>query len=134
LLLTVAILVALLVQVNVIPLMVLPLLSFAVAVNCCVVPTAMDGEDGETAIAATVGAFAPEEPQPVDHDSIDRAAKLRTHLGTGQRLFTSFTFLIVRAFDGASYLSSVRRFGSIFRELIPAKLANSYGCPEKSSA
>jgi len=56
LLLIVAVLVALLAQVNVTPLMVLPLPSFAVAVNCCVAPTVMDGELGETVIVATTGA------------------------------------------------------------------------------
>jgi hypothetical protein len=47
--------VALLAQVKVTPPMVLPLLSFAVAVNCSVAPAAMDGEDGVTAMLATTG-------------------------------------------------------------------------------
>jgi hypothetical protein len=54
LLLIVAIVVALLAQVKATPLMVLPLLSFAVAVNCCVVFIAMDGEAGVTVMDATV--------------------------------------------------------------------------------
>jgi hypothetical protein len=54
LLLIVAILVALLAQVNTTPFMVLPLVSFAVAVNCCVVFIAIDGEAGDTAMDATV--------------------------------------------------------------------------------
>jgi hypothetical protein len=49
--------VAPLAQVNATPLMVLPLLSFAVAVNCWAPPTAIDGEAGETVIVATTGAL-----------------------------------------------------------------------------
>ncbi len=52
----VATLVLALFHVKVTPLMVLPPLSFAVAVNCCVAPTAMEGEDGETVMDATTGA------------------------------------------------------------------------------
>lgn len=52
----VATLVLLLDQVKVTPLMVLPEPSLAVAVNCCVAPTAMEGEDGETVMDATTGA------------------------------------------------------------------------------
>jgi hypothetical protein len=51
----VATLVALLAQVNVTPLMMLPLLSLAVARNCCVPPVPMEGEEGETEIVAIVG-------------------------------------------------------------------------------
>ena len=50
-----ATLVALLAQVNVTPVMVLPLLSFAVAVNCCVAPKAIEGDAGETVMLASVG-------------------------------------------------------------------------------
>jgi hypothetical protein len=53
LLLTVATLVALLAQVKVSPLMVFPLLSFPVAVNCWVAFTAIVGEAGVTAIVAS---------------------------------------------------------------------------------
>jgi len=83
LLLIVAILVALLTQVKVTPLMVFPLPSFAVAVNCCVAPTAIEGDDGETEIEATVGVFVLEEPQPIDHDSKARETRLRASFGTG---------------------------------------------------
>jgi hypothetical protein len=48
--------------------MVLPLLSFAVAVNCSVAPAAMDGEDGVTAMLASTGLLGgvldPEDPPP----------------------------------------------------------------------
>ncbi len=54
-LLIAAMLVALLVHANVTPLMVLPLLSLAVAVNCCVPPVPMEAEEGETEIVAIVG-------------------------------------------------------------------------------
>jgi hypothetical protein len=50
----VATFVALLAQVNVTPLMTLPLPSLAVAVNCCVPPIPMEGADGETKIVAIV--------------------------------------------------------------------------------
>ena len=59
---------ALLTQVNVTPPMVLPLLSFAVAVNCWVALATMVGAAGVTAILATTGApgsgFELEEPPP----------------------------------------------------------------------
>ena len=95
LLLTVATLVALLAQVNVTPLIVLPLLSLAVALNCCVPPAAIDAVDGETAMVATVGRFVPEEPQPIDNDSTAREKTQRTHFATATRqsLFTRSTFL-----------------------------------------
>ena len=56
---------ALLAQVNVTPLMTLPLLSLAVAVNCCVPPIPMEGDDGETEMVATVGLLIVVE-SPVD--------------------------------------------------------------------
>jgi hypothetical protein len=66
--LMVAILAALLAQAKVTPLMVLPLLSFAVAVNCSVAPAAMDGEAGVTAMLASTGLLGgvvdPEDPPP----------------------------------------------------------------------
>jgi hypothetical protein len=62
--LIVAIVVALLAQVKATPLMVLPLLSFAVAVNCCVVFIAMDGEAGATVMEATVPELEFEAPPP----------------------------------------------------------------------
>jgi hypothetical protein len=43
-------------QVKVTPDIVFPLLSLAVAVNCCVAFTAIKGDAGVTVIAATVGA------------------------------------------------------------------------------
>ncbi len=70
LLLMVATLVLLLFHVKVTPLMALPLLSFAVAVNCCVAPTAMEGEAGDTVMVEMVDLEPPEEeldeppPQP----------------------------------------------------------------------
>jgi hypothetical protein len=42
-------------QVNVTPLMVLPPLSFAVAVNCWVAPTTIVGDAGDTVTVATTG-------------------------------------------------------------------------------
>jgi hypothetical protein len=51
----VATLVALLAQAKASPVMVFPLLSLAVAVNCWVAFTAIDGEAGVTVIVATVG-------------------------------------------------------------------------------
>jgi hypothetical protein len=47
--------VPLLAQVKVTPLMTLPILSLAVAVNCCVPPIPMEGDDGDTVIVAIVG-------------------------------------------------------------------------------
>jgi hypothetical protein len=69
-LLIVATLVVPLAQVKVTPDMVFPLLSLAVAVNCCVAFTAIDGEGGVTVIAvkvggAGVGCAFEEEPQLV---------------------------------------------------------------------
>jgi hypothetical protein len=89
--------VALLVQVNVTPLIALPLLSCAVAVNCCVAPTAIEGDAGETAMLATVDDppdFEPEPLQPIDHDSSAIKPRLRARFRTGQRLitFTPFSF------------------------------------------
>jgi hypothetical protein len=51
----VATFVVLLAQVKVTPLMTLPPLSLAVAVNCCVPPVPTEGDEGETEIVATVG-------------------------------------------------------------------------------
>jgi len=60
--------VELLAQVNVTPFMVLPLLSFAVAVNCSVALEAMDGEAGVTAMLASTGLLGgvvdPGDPPP----------------------------------------------------------------------
>jgi hypothetical protein len=74
LLLTVATLGAPLAQVNVTPLMTLPLLSFAVALNCCVLPTATEGDDGATAMVATecVLELFEEPPQLVNMHSTAR--------------------------------------------------------------
>ena len=80
-LLTVATFVALLAHVNVTPLIVLPLLSFAVALNCRVPPTAIEDDDGETAMVTTFVGVVPEEPQPTDNASTAKQA-------TRQRLFT----------------------------------------------
>lgn len=85
LLLIVATLVALLAQVKVVPLIVLPLLSLAVAVNCCVAPWLIEGVDGETAIVATV----PDEPFLLElppHATSDNKSVAST--GNGQRNFT----------------------------------------------
>ena len=51
----VATFVALLAQVNVTPLMTFPLPSLAVAVNCCVPPIPVEGDEGEIEIVAIVG-------------------------------------------------------------------------------
>jgi hypothetical protein len=78
LLLIVATPAALLDQANVTPLMVLPLLSLAVAVNCCVAPTAIDGEAGEIAMLATVGVLELLEEPPHwvrTHDSPRRTMR-----------------------------------------------------------
>jgi hypothetical protein len=64
LLLIVATPVALLDQAKVTPLIVLPLASFAVAVNCCVAPTVIVGDAGDTVMLATVGILGLFEEPP----------------------------------------------------------------------
>src|SRR5579863_581918 len=56
--------VALLVHVNVIPFMIFPWLSLAVAINCCVWVSTTDGPAGVTVMVARVGAGGAEVPHP----------------------------------------------------------------------
>jgi hypothetical protein len=81
LLLTVATPALLLVHVNVTPLTVVPLLFFAVAVNCWVAPTAIEGDAGDTVMLATVWLLDP-PPHWVSVQHNERTARQRTNFRT----------------------------------------------------
>jgi hypothetical protein len=87
--LIVATVVLLLVQVNVTPAMMLPALSSAVALNCWVAPTAIEGEDGETLMLATVDG-GEEVVFPPPPQAKAKRTKAPTTVSTHTR-FTEFT-------------------------------------------
>lgn len=71
--------VALLAQVNVTPLMLFPLLSFATAVNWSVAFTAIDDEAAVTVIVARVGAVFEVEDDPPPQPPKNSAANKANH-------------------------------------------------------
>jgi len=101
----VATLVLLLFHVKVTPLMVLPELSLAVAVNCWVAPTAMEGDDGETVMLEMVS-LEPEEvlEEPPQAERIQATAKSRSEMERLRRSGAARELGIM----GASGVSEIR--------------------------